>query len=103
MYEEALKKAANEVKNGKSLSGTIGTNPLFPAIVVQMLAVGEETGQTDTVLVKVADFYDEEVDLAIESVSSIIEPVMIIGMGGMVGMIAASVMLPIAQLSQNIE
>ncbi len=103
VYEEALKKAANEVKNGKSLSGTIGTNPLFPAIVVQMLAVGEETGQTDTVLVKVADFYDEEVDLAIESVSSIIEPVMIIGMGGMVGMIAASVMLPIAQLSQNIE
>lgn len=103
IYEEALKKAATEVKNGKSLSATIGADPLFPAIVVQMLAVGEETGQTDTVLVKVADFYDEEVDLAIESVSSIIEPVMIIGMGAMVGVIAASVMLPIAQLSQNIE
>ncbi len=102
-YEEALQKAAEEVKNGKSLSATIGVNPLFPAIVAQMLAVGEETGQTDTVLVKVADFYDEEVDLAIESVSSIIEPVMIIGMGGMVGLIAASVMLPIAQLSQNVE
>lgn len=102
-YAEALRNAATEVKNGRSLSSTIGQNPLFPAIVSQMLAVGEETGQTDTVLVKVADFYDEEVDLAIESVSSIIEPVMIIGMGSMVGLIAASVMLPIAQLSQNIK
>lgn len=67
-----------------------------------MLAVGEETGQTDVVLVKVADFYEEEVDLAIEGVSSIIEPVMIVLMGGMVGLIAASVMTPIASLSQNI-
>ncbi|OYW43877.1 hypothetical protein B7Z28_00505 [Candidatus Saccharibacteria bacterium 32-45-3] len=52
---------------------------------------------------KVADFYDEEVDLAVGSLSSIIEPAMIIVMGSMVGLIAASVMLPIAQLSQNIQ
>jgi type IV pilus assembly protein PilC len=76
---------------------------LFPSIVSQMLAVGEETGQTDTVLIKVADFYEEEVDLAIESISSIIEPAMIVVMGGMVGLIAASVMLPISQLSSNIK
>ncbi|MFZ2126113.1 MAG: type II secretion system F family protein [Candidatus Microsaccharimonas sp.] len=103
LYEEALKTAAKEVKNGKSLSSVIEQNPLFPAIVGQMLAVGEETGQTDTVLVKVADFYEEEVDLAIESISSIIEPAMIVIMGSMVGLIAASVMTPIAQLSQNIQ
>ena len=76
---------------------------LFPSILAQMLAVGEETGQTDTVLAKVADFYEEEVDTAIESISSIIEPVMIVFMGGMVGLIAASVMLPIASLSQNVK
>jgi type IV pilus assembly protein PilC len=103
LYEEALQKAAVEVKNGKSLSSVIETNDLFPSIVAQMLAVGEETGQTDTVLVKVADFYEEEVDLAIDGVSSIIEPVMIVIMGGMVGLIAASVMTPIAGLSQNIK
>jgi type IV pilus assembly protein PilC len=103
LYEEALKSAAVEVKNGKSLSSIIEQNELFPAIVGQMLAVGEETGQTDTVLVKVADFYEEEVDLAIESISSVIEPAMIVIMGGMVGLIAASVMTPIAQLSQNIQ
>ena len=68
-----------------------------------MLAVGEETGQTDTVLVKVADFYEEEVDLSIDSIGAIIEPAMIVVMGGMVGLIAASVMTPIAQLSQNIK
>ena len=103
LYEEALKQAAQDVKNGKSLSAVIEQNPLFPAIVAQMLAVGEETGQTDTVLVKVADFYEDEVDLAIESISSIIEPAMIVLMGSMVGLIAASVMTPIAQLSQNIQ
>ena len=67
-----------------------------------MLMVGEETGQIDTVLVKVADFYEEEVDTVIDSLSSIIEPVMIIFMGAMVGLIAASVMGPITSLSQNI-
>jgi type IV pilus assembly protein PilC len=103
MYEEAIKNAAVEVKNGRSLSAVVEKNELFPPIVSQMLSVGEETGQTDTVLIKVADFYEEEVDLAIESISSIIEPVMIVVMGGMVGLIAASVMTPIAQLSQNVK
>lgn len=103
LYTEALQNAGKEVKNGKSLSSVIEQNPLFPAIVAQMLAVGEETGQTDTVLVKVAEFYEDEVDLAIESISSVIEPAMIVVMGSMVGLIAASVMTPIAQLSQNIK
>ncbi|MEP6710423.1 MAG: type II secretion system F family protein [Candidatus Saccharibacteria bacterium] len=104
VYEEALLKASEEVKNGKQLSGVIEEyEDLFPSIVAQMLSVGEETGQTDTVLVKVADFYEEEVDVAIESLSSIIEPVMIVIMGSLVGLIAASVMGPIASLSQNIK
>jgi type IV pilus assembly protein PilC len=103
LFQEALQHAAVEVKNGRPLSAVIEENPLFPGIVSQMLAVGEETGQTDLVLVKVADFYEEEVDLAIESISSIIEPTMIVIMGSMVGLIAASVMTPIAQLSQNVK
>lgn len=103
LYQEALLEAAKEVKNGKSLSAVIGANPLFPPIVSQMMAVGEETGQTDTVLVKVADFYEEEVDVAIEGISSIIEPAMIVVLGGMVGLIAASVMGPIAGLAQQIN
>jgi type IV pilus assembly protein PilC len=103
VFEEALIKASIEVQNGATLSSIIEQNSLFPAIVPQMLSVGEETGQTDTVLIKVADFYEEEVDVAIEGLSSIIEPVMIVFMGGMVGVIAASVMLPIAGLSNSIQ
>lgn len=103
MYEDVLKDAAYAVKEGASLSSQIDKSNLFPAIVSQMLSVGEETGQTDVVLVKVADFYEEEVDVAIDGLSSIIEPVMIVLMGSMVGLIAASVMSPIASLSQNIQ
>ncbi|NQW57746.1 MAG: type II secretion system F family protein [Polynucleobacter sp.] len=103
LFEDALKKAAFEVKSGKQLSLVIGDDPIFPPIVSQMLAVGEETGQTDMVLLKVADFYEEEVDVAIEGVSSIIEPVMIIILGAMVGLIAASVMMPIASLAQGLQ
>jgi len=103
VYEKALLDAEMQVKNGKTLSTIIAANPIFPAIVSQMLAVGEETGQTAKVLVKVADFYEEEVDAAISGLSSIIEPLMIVVMGGMVGLIAASVMVPIASLSQSIH
>lgn len=103
VYEQALLDASEAVKNGDTLSSVIEKNPLFPAIVAQMLAVGEETGQTDVVLLKVADFYEEEVDVAIDGLSAIIEPVMIVVMGSMVGLIAASVMGPIAGLAQNIK
>lgn len=102
VYRKAIEDAANKVINGEQLSQAIEGNKLFPGIVPQMLAVGEETGQTDIVLVKVADFYDEEVDAIIDSLSSILEPVMIVIMGGMVGLVAASVMGPIASLSQNV-
>lgn len=102
-YKEVLEKAVEEVKAGKQLSGALESSKIFPAIVPQMLAVGEETGQTDIILVKVADFYEEEVDAAIEGISSIIEPVMIVVMGGLVGLIAVSVMGPIASLSQNVK
>lgn len=103
VYEQALMDAAKAVESGATLSSEIEKNPLFPAIVPQMLAVGEETGQTDSVLVKVADFYEEEVDVAIDGISAIIEPVMIVFMGSMVGVIAASVMLPIASLSTSVQ
>lgn len=103
VYEMEIEEAAKQVVNGKQLSQAIQGSKLFPGIVPQMLAVGEETGQTDVVLVKVADFYEEEVDTTIDSLSSILEPVMIVIMGGAVGFIAVNVMGPIASLSQNIQ
>ena len=96
------KKPPPKSRNGKQLSEPIGKSPHFPPIVAQMLAVGEETGQIDTVLIKVADFYEEEVETLIDGLAAIIEPIMIVVLGGAVGLIAASVMGPIASLSKNI-
>jgi len=102
VIEKELKDAAKEVVNGKQLSEPLANSKLFPPIVSQMLAIGEETGQTDTILLKVADFYEEEVDAVIDSLTAIIEPIMILIMGSMVGLIAASVIGPISELTQNI-
>lgn len=102
VIEQELLNAAKEVKNGKQLSQSISEIKIFPPIVSQMLAVGEETGKTDTVFIKVADFYEEEVDTVVNSLSSILEPVMIVVMGGMVGLIAASVIGPITSLNQGL-
>lgn len=102
VIEKELVEAAKEVKNGKQLSEPISKSKNFPPIVSQMLAIGEETGQIDVILVKVADFYEEEVETVIDGLSSIIEPLMIVVLGSLVGIIAASVMGPIASLSKNI-
>lgn len=102
IIEEELARASEAVKNGKQLSEPLSESKVFPAIVSQMLAVGEETGQTDTILIKVADFYEEEVDTLVDSMSSIIEPIMIVIMGAMVGLIAASVIGPISSLTKQI-
>lgn len=102
VIEKELRDAAVEVKNGKQLSEPLSKSAHFPPIVAQMLMVGEETGQIDTVLVKVADFYEEEVSVLIDGLAAVIEPVMIIFLGAAVGLIAASVMGPIANLSKNI-
>ncbi len=102
VIEAELKAAAKEVKAGKQLSEPLSKSKHFPPIVSQMLAVGEETGQTDTILVKVADFYEEEVSVMVDGLSSIIEPLMIVVLGSLVGLIAASVMGPIASLSKNV-
>ncbi len=102
VIQHELEEAAKEVRNGRPLSEALAKSKHFPPIVSQMLAVGEETGQIDTILIKVADFYDEEVDTVIDSLSSILEPVMIIILGSIVGLIAASVMGPIASFSQNV-
>lgn len=102
VIEKELLDAAKEVKFGRQLSEPLAKSPYFPTIVSQMLTIGEETGQIDTILVKVADFYEEEVDVVIDGLSALIEPLMIIVLGGMVGLIAASVMGPIASLSESI-
>jgi len=102
VIQQELTEISKAVKNGQPLGKELVASKTFPPIVGQMMSVGEETGKIDEVLIKVADFYDEEVDAVIDGLASIIEPFMIIILGGIVGLIAASVMGPIANLSKNI-
>ena len=102
LVEDELMQASKAVANGQPFSAPLAESKIFPPIVSQMLAIGEETGQIGDILVKVADFYEEEVDATVDSLSSILEPIMIVVMGGMVGVIAASVIGPISNLSSQI-
>jgi type IV pilus assembly protein PilC len=101
-FEKELMLASKAVANGEQLSAPLMKSKIFPPIVSQMMAIGEETGQIDTVLIKVAEFYEEEVDAAVDGLSSILEPILIVVMGGMVGVIAISVIGPISSLSKSI-
>lgn len=103
VIEKELLDSARAVEAGEQLSAQLENSKHFPPLVSQMLAVGEETGQTDQIILKVAEFYEEEVDTVIGSLASIIEPVMIIVLGSMVGVIAASVFGPISQISTSIH
>lgn len=102
VVEKELMADAKEVANGVQLSEPLSRSAVFPPIVSQMMAIGEETGQSDTVLLKVADFYEAEVDAAVDGLSSILEPLLIVVMGSMVGLIAASVIGPISSLANKI-
>jgi type IV pilus assembly protein PilC len=102
VLEKELLDAAKDVEAGKQLSDSLSKSPHYPPIVAQMLAIGEETGQIDKILIKVADFYEEEVDTTIESLSSLLEPLMIVILGGMVGLVAASVMGPLGSLTSSL-
>ncbi len=102
VLEDELAAAAKAVSNGAQLSQPLSESKVFPAIVPQMLAIGEETGKIDEVLIKVAEFYEDEVDATVDSLSSILEPIMIVVMGVMVALIAASVIGPISNLSNQI-
>ncbi len=102
VIEDELIAASKAVMNGQQLSVPLASSTVLPPIVSQMMAIGEETGSTDEILIKVADFYEEEVDTVVESLSSILEPIMIVVMGAMIGLIAASVIGPISKLSSQI-
>lgn len=103
-YKNATKKGIEDVQKGISLSQVIEKNPkVFPMLMAQMAQVGEETGKTETVLLKLAEFYEDEVDQISKNMSSIIEPVLMIFIGGAVGFFAISMLQPMYSLMDNIK
>lgn len=94
-YNMAMKKAAEEVQKGKKLSDSLNTyQNIYPSIMIQMIAIGEETGDTANILAKIADFYEEEVSNATKNLSSVIEPVLMVIIGVAVGFFAISMIQP---------
>jgi|YNPNPStandDraft_1061719.scaffolds.fasta_scaffold02585_8 type IV pilus assembly protein PilC len=98
----AVDSAKENVREGKSLAAPLEASGWFPSLVTQMISVGEDTGQLSDMLSKVSDFYDREVDTAIKSLTSLIEPVMIAFMGVLIGCIAVSVISPIFALQREL-
>lgn len=98
-YEELWKGVAVQVTSGAQICDALRGNPLFPPMLVQMISAGEQTGRLGPILERVSNYYDNEVDVSLKSVTSMIEPLMITVMGGVVGSIAMALLLPIFKLS----
>lgn len=100
---DAVRDVQAGVKEGESIAAPLAKHKVFPPMVVQMMAVGEETGALDAMLEKIADFYDDEVSSTVESLTSLIEPIMIAIVGGAVGLIVISLYLPLFRIIELIE
>jgi type IV pilus assembly protein PilC len=98
VIEEALSNVRARVHEGVPIAQPLIENPVFPPMVSQMVKIGEETGELEKMLGKIADFYEDEVDASIQSLTSIIEPLMMIGVGAMVGVIIISMYLPMFKM-----
>ena len=103
IIEDAIMAVRKSVEEGKTISGTLGETKVFPTMVVQMINVGEQTGALDQMLSKVADFYEDEVDTAVAGLVKLIEPLMIVVLGGIIGVIVTAMYLPMYSILGSIS
>jgi type IV pilus assembly protein PilC len=103
MVERAMDDVTDSVKAGGTISAPLRNAPVFPTMVAHMIGVGEETGALDTMLNKVAEFYEDEVDSAVKALTSILEPIMIVVVGAIVGFIVISMYLPLFKVYDQIR
>jgi type IV pilus assembly protein PilC len=102
-YRKALLDMAQKIKQGGKLSDVINSYPkLFTPVVAQMVAIGEDTGELDSILVELADFYEEEVDQIMENLPAIIEPLLILVLGLGVGGVAVAIIMPMYSITSSI-
>lgn len=100
---DAVERTRSSIREGQKLSQPLANSGLFPSMVTTMIDVGEESGRLSEMLVKIGDFYDSEVEATVKGITSMIEPMLIIFMGGIVGFIAISVMTPIFKLVNSVQ
>ena len=103
VYERALQKVHDSIREGESFAGPLREAKVVDPIVVNMIDVGEETGEMDVMLMKIADNYDEEVDVAVGSLVSLLQPIMIVVLGGIIGTIVLAMFLPMVSMIQSLN
>jgi len=103
VIEAALRKVQESVRQGQSIAGPLAQEPVFPAMVTQMIAVGEDSGSLETMLAKIADFYDDEVQSTAESLTALIEPLMIGIIGAVIGGMIVALYMPVFSIFEQIN
>lgn len=103
VFEKALAKVHDSIREGESFAGPLRESKTCDPIVVNMIDVGEETGELDAMLMKIADNYDEEVDVAVASLVSLLEPLMVVVLGGIVGTIVVAMFLPLVKMIESLQ
>ena len=103
VVEKAVNATAERIREGRTMAEPLMETKVFPPMVVQMIGVGEQTGALDQMLNKIADFYEEEVDVAVAALTALLEPIMLVVMGGMVGFMMIAMYLPIFDIAGNIQ
>jgi len=103
VVEASIMYAREKISEGKDLAGPLGETGVFPSMVIQMIGVGEQTGAMDQMLQKIADFYEDEVDVAVAGLTAMMEPIMMVFLGGIIGGIIIAMYLPVFELAGNIE
>ncbi len=103
VMEKAIKAAATDIERGESISAALGKHPVFPSMVIRMITAGEQTGKIDNMLERISDFLDEEIETTLSGITSLIEPILIVFLGVVVGGMVICMFLPIFKLSEVVS
>jgi type IV pilus assembly protein PilC len=103
VMEKAIEVATDDIERGESISDALSKHPVFPTMIIRMITAGEQTGKIDSMLERVADFLDEEIETTLSGLTSLIEPLLIVFLGVVVGGIVICMFLPIFKLSDLVS
>jgi type IV pilus assembly protein PilC len=103
VYSRAMEKVHDSIREGESFASPLRATGVCDGLVTNMIDVGEETGELDKMLIKIADNYEEDMDVAVASLVSLLEPIMVVVLGGIVGFIVIALFMPLVQLIQSVS
>jgi type IV pilus assembly protein PilC len=103
VMEKAIRTASSDIERGEGISSALGKHAIFPSMIIRMMSAGEQTGKLDAMLERVADFLDEEIETTLSGLTSLIEPILIVFLGLVVGSIVICMFLPIFKMSEIIN